>query len=991
MIWKSCLLVVSQAILALCLSQTQSITFRPSKDTLSLVHKNQAVPLLVDSNDWSGVIRAASDLAEDFRRVSQIPLRLLNVSGIDDTCARHRWKGAVIVGTLGKSPLIDSIAGSGKINVTEIEGKWESYTSAVVSSPLPCISSALVIAGSDKRGSIFGIYDISEQIGVSPWYYFADVAPKQHKSIYALPIVHVQGEPSVKYRGIFINDEAPALTNYVNQFYETGPYGSAFTHQFYLRVFELLLRLKANLLWPTMWASMFAVDDTLNAVMADMYGIVMSTSHTEPLMRATNEWTTFGKGDWLYATNKKNITDFWKDGVIRNAPFENVWTMGMRGLGDNALEGGVQIELLEDVIHTQRELLKNYQNITKISETPQVWCLYKEVQSYYEEGMSVPEDIILLWSDDNWGNARRLPLNNETSRPGGSGIYYHFDYVGDPRDYKWINTVQLSKTWEQLHLTYQRQARDMWIVNVGDLKPLEIPIDYFLSLAYDFDIWGGLNKVHDWEIAWATREFGSRYASQIADIIDDYGRYAARRKYELLDPSTYSLVNYLEAETVLTEWRDLSARANRIYDQLSSADKPAFFELVLHPAAAGEIVNDVLISSAQNNLYASQRRSSANAMATHVLNRFRDDYNLKTRYHTQLNGKWNHIMDQTHLGYYYWQQPMRDVTPPLSFSQLSENSLAGSLGVGAESSYGSIPGDDLYNAAPYNNFSILLPTLDPYSSRQYRYFDVFNKGNENFEFSINASAEWVVISQSVGAIASDGTDNDVRVHVSVDWDAAPLGYDVAEIDIYSSVSYGSVTHPIIYLPINKTIVPKSFSNGFVESNQYVSIEAEHFSRNTSSKDAEYVVIEKYGRTLSGVTLFPVTADTQVAPRSPRLDYDMYLFTVPEYGANVTLYISPSLNTNPHRPIMYGISFDDEEIQNVQVSYDAPSAANMPDRWEDAVSDNVWIRNTTHAIIEPGKHVLKIWALEPGLVFQKLVVDLGGVEQSYLGPPESMRL
>lgn len=571
-------------------------------------------------------------------------------------------------------------------------------------------------------------------------------------------------------------------------------------------------------------------------------------------------------------------------------------------------------------------------------------------------------------------------------------MYYHFDYVGDPRDYKWINTVQLQKTWEQMSLAYERHARQIWIVNVGDLKPLEVPIDYFMSLAYDFDTWGPMEKVLDWTKAWAAREFGEEFAKETAEIMDLYGLYAARRKYELVQTDTYNIINYREAETVLAQWRALSARADAVYQKVPHGTKPAFFELVSHPVKAGYIFHDVMINSAKNNLYANQRRNSANQLAEYVQKRFNDDHKLTQEYHSLLGGKWNHMMDQTHYGYNYWQQSMRNTLPPLAYSQLLENSLAGSLGVAIESSNGSIPGDDRYNAASYGNNTLVLPTMSPYGVKS-RWIDIFSKGTASFNWEVKPHNPWVKVSPSKGFIDSEAdTIQDTRVEVTIDWDAAPEGNNVAFIDIINtSGDYGNFGAPSVNVPIFKPSVPKSFTNGFVESDKTISIEAEHTSRRTKSGDVHYEVISSLGRTLSGVTLYPRLSATQSPPSSPALEYDLYIFTQPTYGANVTLYLAGALNQDPTRPLKYAIQLDDNPIQTVQfIPYVFPM--NMPAGWERMVADgNTWMSTTTHKVTGTGKRTLKLWAVEPAVVFEKLVVDLGGVKPSYLGPPESTKL
>lgn len=445
----------------LALGQVPIISF--TSGALQLAGGTSTATLILSTGDFKGVQRAGADLAADFGRVTGKPLTV-KTTELTTTDTSPTSGPAIIVGTIGKSKLIDSLISAGKLDVSKVRGKWESFQSQIVANPLAGLSSALVIAGSDKRGSIYGIYDISEQIGVSPWYWFADVATSSQTNIYALNTIKSQGPPTVKYRGIFLNDEQPALTNWVNQKY------SGYNSNFYVNVFELLLRLRANYLWPTMWDSMFNVDDTKNPQLADEYGIVMGTSHTEPLTRATKEQSKYLSGAWDWATNKNNVINFLTDGAKRAKPYEVVFTMGMRGNGDEA-SPTLNSTSLADVIKSQQSILSSNIN-TNLSTVPQMWCLYKEVGGYYQAGLKVPDDITLLWSDDNNGNLQRLPIPSEMSREAGAGLYYHFDYVGSPRNYKWINTISLEKTWEQMHLTYEYKAREIWIVNVGDLKPL---------------------------------------------------------------------------------------------------------------------------------------------------------------------------------------------------------------------------------------------------------------------------------------------------------------------------------------------------------------------------------------------------------------------------------------------------------------------------------------------------------------------------------------
>jgi len=640
------------AIGSLAIGQPASVAFSGTYGGLKLAGPGSAPTIVIDSKDWPGVTRTANDLATDFELVTGTKGRVVtNTTNLSIT-------PVIIAGTIGKSPLIDSLISAGKIDVSAIKGKWESFHSALVSSPADGITSALILAGSDKRGTIFALYDISEQIGVSPWYWWADVPPKKKETIYALPKTKIQGPPSIKYRGLFINDEQPALTNWIKE-----KYGGKYDSRFHAKVFELLLRLRANYFWPAMWSSKFYVDDSKNGPMADEMGIVMGTSHTEPLARADKEKVK----PWDWKSNQSNLKKYMQDGATRARNWETLWTMGMRGDGDTA-SPTLDAKSLVDVITFQQSALKSTLGLTSLNAVPQMWCVYKEVGGYYQAGMKIPDDITILWSDDNSGNIQRLPIPSETNRIGNAGVYYHFDYVGDPRNYKWINSIQLSKTWQQMHLAHQQNATQIWIVNVGDLKPLEIPISHFLDMAYDMGRFMTPDSTETWLKAWATREFGDDVAQGTAEVMSIYGMLIIRRKYELLNnsPFLYSTVNYDEAATVLAEWDAMQVKAQALYDKLDTTTQTAFFEMVLHPVMAGRIVQEVYINAARNKAHAAQKRMSTNELAAGVKAAYAQDGVIQKRYHSLLNGKWNHFMDQIHFGYNNWWLSLRSFCHPIS-------------------------------------------------------------------------------------------------------------------------------------------------------------------------------------------------------------------------------------------------------------------------------------------------------------------------------------
>ncbi|MGD0779056.1 MAG: glycosyl hydrolase 115 family protein, partial [Candidatus Solibacter sp.] len=600
---KTILLSLCLAADGLALGQARYVETVDSRGSFPLVQAKAAAAVYVDNGDHAGVVRAAGDLVADIARVTGATPAMAH----DE---KHLGANAVIAGTIGKSALIDRLIGEGKIDAGQINGKWEAFLIQVVARPLPGVASALVVVGSDKRGTIYGIYDLSEQIGVSPWHFWADVPVVHKDALFVKAGKYGEGEPAVKYRGIFLNDEAPALSGWVKEKYGT------YNHPFYEKVFDLILRLKANYLWPAMWGNAFNEDDPLNPKIADEWGIVMGTTHHEPMLRAQQEWKRHGAGPWDYSKNAEVLRQFWEEGVKRNKSYESIISIGMRGDGDMPMAGtemGANITLLEKIVADQRKIIAEQVN-PNLASVPQLWALYKEVQGYYDNGMRVPDDVTLLWCDDNWGNIRRLPTPEERKRSGGAGIYYHFDYVGGPRNYKWIDTNPIPKVWEQMNLALEYGADRIWIVNVGDLKPMELPIDFFLNFARDPKRWP-TERIGEFTRQWAEREFGSAHAAEIADIVSKALKYNGRRKPELLEPATFSVIDYQEADHAVAEYKDIVARAEKISATLPENAHDAFFQLVTHPAKANAIVTELYVTAAKNRLYAAQGRASANEMA----------------------------------------------------------------------------------------------------------------------------------------------------------------------------------------------------------------------------------------------------------------------------------------------------------------------------------------------------------------------------------------
>jgi hypothetical protein len=648
------------ALILSCTSHAQNfITQKNTGEDFPVATASQTTSIYVDENDDWLVHKAASLLQNDIEMVTGKKPGI--VSSLSSSA-----KNIIIIGTINGSSTINQLIKEKKINVDGIKNKWEAFQLQIINDPIKNIENALVIAGSDKRGAAYGTFTLSEQLGVSPWYWWADVPVKKKSEVYVKKGTYNYPSPSVKYRGIFINDEAPAFSGWTKE-----KFGGV-NHLMYEHMFELLLRLKANYLWPAMWVNAFNDDDTLNPILANKWGIVMGTSHHEPMLRAQQEWKRYGKGQWNYDSNKIVLDSFWKKGIENMDHHESIVTIGMRGDGDLPMTQGTAINLLECIVADQRKIIEEVTH-KPASETPQDWALYKEVQDYYDQGMRVPDDVTLLLCDDNWGNIRRLPKLNDKPRSGGYGIYYHFDYVGDPRNYKWINTNNIARVWEQMHLGYEYGVKNIWIVNVGDLKPMEFPISFFLDYAWNVNKWNEDN-LNDYYTHWAAKQFGATYAKEIGDILKKYAQYASRRKPELLDAKTFSIENYDEALRITNDWNNLFKEASKINTELPAEYKDAYFELVLHPVEAFANLQNLYTAVAWNHYYAQQNNTPANKYADEAKQFYINDSTISATYNHINNGKWNHMMDQTHIGYTYWQQPDEQKMPEVKYVTNESNS-----------------------------------------------------------------------------------------------------------------------------------------------------------------------------------------------------------------------------------------------------------------------------------------------------------------------------
>jgi len=934
----------------------QYVKFSSSSGAFRLAKGGTSAKILVDAGDWAGVIRAAKDLGDDVGKVTGKASEVVtDVTAIE--------KGSVVVGTIGKSKLIDTLIADGKIDVSQIKGQWESFL-------IQTVDGSLVVAGSDKRGTIFGIYDISEKIGVSPWYWWADVPAKKHDALYIAAGTYVQGPPKVKYRGIFINDEEPAF----------GPWARAkfggINSKMYVHMFELILRLKGNYLWPAMWGKAFNTDDPENPRLADEYGIVMGTSHHEPMMRAQQEWHNYpNHGVWNYNTNKDKLYSFWKEGITRNAKYDNLVTVGMRGDGDEAMAGRDSkmednIKLLNRIIDDQRSLISEAYG-KPASEVPQMWAIYKEVQDYYDSGMRVPDDITILWCDDNWGNVRRLPTPEERKRSGGAGIYYHVDYVGGPHSYRWLNVSPVPKLWEQLDLTYRWGADRVWILNTGDLKPMEIPIDFVLKFAYDPDAIPR-EKLPEYMLNWAKEQFGDEHAEEIADIVSKYAKYNGARKPELLEANTFSVANNNEADGVVEAWHKLVARAEALKAKMPKEYQDAYFQLVYHPVKASAQVAELQVSVAKNRLYAQQGRASAKVFAQRARDLMEEDQKLADVYNREIaGGKWIHMMDQPHIGTSRngWDTPNRNEMPRLTEVNVPD---VAEIGVAVENSEKAWPAVR----------ELSLPVFDSWNPVTHT-FEIFERGSKKTELvSAKPSDKWIKLSATDGPVAGDKI-----VSVDIDWPELENGANAGSIEVTGP--NGSVKIRVTAVKADAPAAPKGEKAVWAALAGPISIPADKPAKVNAVGGVTWKLIPDYGRADGGMSVYPVTADSVTDyTKAPSMEYPVCVSKSGKY--DITLYTSPTLNFVPDRGLRIAVGIDDAKPVVVdayegfkKTSYKQAFESGSTS-WDQIVKENSR-QMKTQLTIPAGAHTFKIYMVDPAIVVEKIVISSGTLPKTYFGP------
>jgi len=846
-----------------------------------------SVTYLVSEDDYEGVKRIAKVHTEDFEAVSgTLPSLLIYKTDAklpDNLTADADGKiRVVIAGTLGHSSLIDRLCASFPQITDGVSGKREVYRMTTLTAPVDGIDEALVIAGSDKRGTIYGIFKLSELFGVSPWIWWADVKPETRSEL-SLPVENlnfISKEPSVRYRGFFINDEWPSFGSWT-----TGMFGD-FNAQMYDKMFQLLLRMKGNYLWPAMWSASFPLDGPGlgNVELADIYGVVMGESHHEPCCRASEEWdkvrgvdTVYGN-EWNFYTNREGLLRYWDEALARNSKYETMITIGMRGERDSSMLGDhsslqQNIDLLKDIITEQNKLIKKNVN-EDLSKVPRLLALYKEVESYYYGDENTTglidfeelDDVTIMLCEDNYGNMRTLPPKELRDRKGGWGMYYHFDYHGGPISYEWVNSTPLTKVWEQMSMAYDYGIRDVWIVNVGDLKPQELPLNYFMDLAYDFETYGTTapNTTHAYIQNWVDKQFPFAKEQGLTDditaVLEGYTRINGMRRPEAMNQNVYPADRGNEAALMLQRADEIITLANSVDREIPTESYDAFWQLVYFPAVASMTVQRMSLLASLSVQSAQEHSKLANSYASAVAEAIALDKELVAYYNTKLsNGKWKGMMSSKHIGFQSWNDERWFYPVTANYTPVSGAKLL---------AYPVAPDRFPRKLRPFEipAFIVSRPTgtsdnFTPLCGHEARAIRLVNAGEESFDYKVSCDADWLIPDAVSGKIEAEtvlklNLNSEALLQAfaaGASCTAAPAqdttckcqpAYKTLTANLSIQGAGSTVNFPVSVLLYE---LPEEIQNAAILSNRTVIIPAANYAENKKAQNgAEWKLLTEYG-------------------------------------------------------------------------------------------------------------------------------------------------
>lgn len=976
------LILMLSALVAVSAGHAQVAVHEKSPETkyaFTLASPRQTAAILYDASDAAVVKRAAELFAADVEAVTGRRPQVTSATG--------ETGPAVIVGTVGGSALIRRLSEAGKIDTAPLEGAWERYLIQTVANPLPGIRKALVIAGSDRRGAAYGLFTLSELIGVSPWYWWADVPVKKHAALHVDAPPTYSQTPSVRYRGIFLNDEDWGLTPWASQTFE--PERGNIGPRTYAKVCELLLRLKANYLAPAMHPVSTSFNQIPeNKLVADTFAIVMGSTHCEPLLLNTaSEWDTQTMGPWNYNKNKEGINRVLTQRVRENSPYENVYTLALRGLHDGAMSTTLpmheKVRMLQQALLDQRQILA--ENIDRPVETvPQAFTPYKEVLEIYSNGLELPDDVTIVWPDDNYGYMKRLSGVREQRRTGRSGVYYHVSYLGVPHSYLWFSTTPPSLMYEELRKAYDTTADRLWLLNCGDLKGSEMQVSLFLDMAWDIGRFTADNVV-TYPARWLAGIFGEAYYDRLEAMTREHLRLAFPRKPEYmgwgyhwnrfdhnceqLTDTDFSFTNYDEAPRRLEAYRKLGARAEALLHEIGDEARPAFYQLVYYPLRGAELMNRMTLGGQRNRWYARQGRAATNAVRDEV-QRCYDSLQVITRgYNSLLGGKWNHMMSM--------RQNYDGVSSYFNLPHLATHDAAGAPRLALQ-----VAGEDVTGARAFH----ALPAFDNYLRRTYP-VEIYNRGGGTLAWTAHASEPWVVLSKSAGKTADEE-----RITVGIDWEKAPSGNAVPAQIVFRA---GEQSEKVLVSLFNPTAPSRAELRGiYVENNGCVSIPAAGCHRVRENDRIKITAVEDLGIEGPALQLGDPTAPLQIfrSRDVPCAEYDFYAFDAG--SVDVYTYVLPTFPLHADRDFRIGENTNTDTKYSVQIDDGAlatPSSSHVEyaQVWFESVLRNCAVNKSTLHIDKPGRHTLRIRVGDPGIVLQKIVLDFGGMKRSYLGPQSTL--
>jgi len=953
---------------------------------------------IVENEAFEGVKRIAKKITQDFRKVFGEPPAVYDSLQTDENESINDF--FIIFSTLGNSPLTGKLTDGGEFDPCAISGKNEVYQIKFIKGGKAKI---LLICGSDKRGTIYGMFALSEYIGVSPLHFWGDVEPcRRENAGITEDIETVSKEPDVKYRGFFINDEWPCFGSWA-----FGHYGG-FNAEMYDHVFELLLRLKGNYLWPAMWTSSFPLDGpgNLNEELADIYGVIMGASHHEPCLRASEEWdkvrgpdSAYGN-DWNYYINKNGLLKYWEDALKRSGKYEKIITIGMRGerdssmLRDNAALKD-NIDLLKDIIRNQRELIKKHVN-PDLSKVKQVLALYKEVEAYFygdneTEGLKDWDEldgVICMLCEDNFGFMRTLPAEDIRFRR--FGMYYHFDYHGGPVSYEWMPSASFERTWEQMCMAYDYGVRDIWIVNAGDLKFNEVLLCYFMELAYDFEKWGSgsPNSIGKYTSMWFQKTFPSVSAGlreKMAQVFHGFIRINAARRPEALNEHIYHPCHYLETDRMLSLAENIEILNEEVYSALCLNDeiaKTAYYSMIYFPAKASLNLLRMHLYAGKNRHYANQGRKIANDYGALVTSCIEKDRSLTREFALFKNGKWKGMELEQHIGFTKWNEdncryPMRYQTEPAYKPRMVVSRK---------------DREDVYTRT-YGSPEKLIINDFMYAGNNEIILEIANDGIGSFDYEIEPYGKcaakatcadgWLEISKMNGTV---NTLDEIilrcnRQKLPVD------GICTVNLLIKDNETKVDVEINARYVYTDNLPPMTFFAN-----NGVITINANHFCFKNDVDGGAFTELDNYGRSACGMKVFPATADFPAEchgnkDERPSLSFRFLIEEAGDYSVEV--WTTPSNSVQNKRPLRFIMKSSNETKIITAVPSDFKAGDPHYDNWCRGVLDNIR-KSKTSLKFEKGVRELSIGAVEAGLILERILIYRQGMEplESYLGPPES---